>query len=598
MRSFLLKCMMIASLCVGLLCFGATTAFAATVNVKPSQGGDAWSAIQAQLNEAKEKATDAAPVTVKVAAGSYKLSRTLNIYSNTTLDLSGVTLKATSSTANMIKVGSTGVDNQRGYAYKNIAIVGGNLDNNGSSNTGIAIGHGKNITLRNLSVHNTKDAHLVEVAGTDGFTVENCKFYDQTQSKSAKTATPEAIQIDIHVKKHMKTYRSEALPMKNIVIKNNTFKNVPRGVGSHTAILNDWVENVEISGNTFTNCKSGAIQVLHYKNCRIEGNVINGAPRGIVVYTVNTKGVFFASTAAKEGGVASKVSSAYIKPASNQNIVVRNNVITLKGSDIYADSENEGILISGFNFKSALKKNSATDAIPKGNYYASGAVVEGNTITTTGHGIRLSDARNSVVSNNKITYVKGGKGGNLYGIQLINASTGNTIKGNTVKARTNGIFLTTKSSAKLIEGNTITSAGKYGIAIEGASATTITRNTIKKAVTNGIYLLRSSKATTISKNTITKVTKGSGINIDAKSTAKKITGNTVKSVKLSGIFVHKSSKSSLVSKNKITGAKKYGICVEAKSKISKITGNTINMKKAKAIKVKSGKSSMSKNKTK
>lgn len=598
MRSFLLRGMAICALCVGMLCLGATAAFGAEVTVKPKAGTDAYSVIQAELYKADTLGTESDPYVVTVAPGSYKLAYALNIHSNTKLVLTGVKFTSASSSANMIKVGAQGVDTKKGYYYQNIEIVGGDFNNNGHSSSGIVIGHSKNVTLRNMKVHNAKNGHLLEVAGTDGFTVENCSFYDQVQTANAKVSTPEAIQIDIHVEKHMKTYRSEALPMKNIVIKNCTFKNVPRGVGSHTAILNDWVENVEISNNTFTNCKSGAIQVLHYKNCTIENNTIDGAPRGIIVFTVNTKGVFLASTAVKEGKVPSKVSNSYQKPDKNQNIVIRNNTVTLKGSDIYAESENEGIMVSGFKFTSALKKSSATDAIPKGDYYASGVTIEDNVIKTTGHGIRLSDARNSVVKNNKITYVKGGKSKDFYGVQLINASTNNVIEGNTIKARTNGIFVTTKSSAKAIENNVVTSAGKYGIALEKGSATTIKGNTVKKAVMNGIYLLRGAKATTITKNTITKVTKGSGINIDANSTAKNITSNTVKNVKLSGIFVHKSSKATTVSKNKILKAGKYGIFVEMKGKVSKITDNTIKLKKDKAIVVRSGKSKQSGNKVK
>lgn len=573
-----------------------TTAEATTVTVTPTSGSVAKS-IQAELDKSATLGTKSDPYVVNVKAGSYTLEYGLKLYSNVTLNLSGVTFKLSANTdSNMLKVGETS-DTKSGYYYQNITVNGGTFDANKNSVTALKVAHAKNVTFNKVTAHNTKNAHLVEVAGTDGFTVDGCKFYNQAQDAKSSSPCPEAIQIDILVQKHMSGYRSEALPMKNVTVQNCTFKNVPRGVGSHTAVLNDWVENVKILNNTFTSCKSAAIQTLYYKNCVIEGNTISSAPRGIIVYTVNTKGVFFASTLAKEGGSSTSISSKYVKPSSNQKIVIRNNKITIKGSDIFADSENEGIMVSGFNFTSALKKSSATDAIPKGNYFASGATIEGNTISTIGHGIRLSDARNCKVLNNKVTYVKG-KTGNLYGIQLINAATNNTITGNKIKARTNGIFVTTKSSAKLIEGNTITSAGKYGIAIEKASATTIKSNVIKKAVTNGIYALRSSKVTNITKNTINNVTKGSAINIDLKSTAKKIEGNTIKKAKLSGIFVHKSSKSTLISKNKISGVKKYGIFVEDKSKVSKITRNTINVAKDRAIVVRSGTSKTSGNKTK
>lgn len=597
MRSFLLKCVAVVSLCVGVMCFGATAAFAATLDVKPASGGDAALTIQAQLDKARTTATESNPVTVRVAAGSYKLSDSLKIYSNTTLDLTDVSLKATNGKNNMIRIGPLKTDPQTGYYCKNVTVIGGDLDNSGHAVTAVIIGHCANVKLLNMKVHNANDAHLIEVSGTDGFTADGCVIYDQLQNPKSQTSSPEALQIDILVKKHMGSYRSEALAMKNIVVNNCEFRNVPRGVGSHTAFLNGWVDNVRITNNKFTNCKSGAIQLLHYTNCLIEGNVINSAPRGIVVYTVNTKGVFFGSTAAKEGSTANGLSSSYMKPPAKQNIVIRNNTITVKGTDIYADAENEGIIVSGFDFKSALKKNSSTDAIPKGNYYASGITIAGNSIKTAGHGIRLSDVRNSTIADNSITYTSG-KTRDYYGIQLTKASTNNTIKHNTIKARTNGIFVTDKSSAKLIENNRIVSCSKYGIAVDGATATTIKGNTVDKAPVNGMYIVRSSKVTTISNNTIKSVSKGSGINVDAKSTAKTIKSNTIGKVKLCGIYVHKNAKSTTITKNKITGAKKFGICVEANAKVSKITSNTIKMKKSKAIAVRSGSSKVSGNKFK
>lgn len=456
MRSLLLKGAMVVALCVGTLGLGATTAFAATtVKANPKSGADAYKVIQAQLDKAHAKAKSGNKYTVKVKKGSYKLSGTLRIYSNTTLDLTGVKLKATNKSKNMIKVGDTPLDKKTGYAYKNISIVGGDLNNAGHGCTVIQIGHVKNMSLKKMKIHNTKNAHLVEVAGADGFTVDGCTLYDQVLTKNASVSTPEAIQIDILVKRHMPTYRSEPLACKNIVVKNCTFKNVPRGVGSHTAILNRPMTNIKFLNNTFTKCTSTAIQTLNYQNCTIEGNTINGAPRGIAVYTVFPKGVFFASTLAKEGNVKTKISSAYRTPAANQNIVIRNNTIKVAGNDVITKTENSGILVYGYHFAKKLTKNAGTDAIPAGNYYASGVTVENNKVDSTGHGIRLVDTRNSVVANNTVSFTKkGSTQGSGYGIQLIENSTNNQLIGNTVTgSMTRDISIARGSTLSRDEGN-------------------------------------------------------------------------------------------------------------------------------------------------
>lgn len=503
MRASLSRAIGVAALSIGLLCFGASTAYAdTTIKVNPKSGSDVVKAIQKKLDKAHKKASVKNKYVIKVKPGSYKLGGTLKLYSNTTLDLTGVKLKATKKTSNMIKVGDTPKDNKKGYAYKNISIIGGDINNAGHSSTAIVIAHAKNVRLQGVAVHNSKNAHLVEVAGVSGFTVDGCSFYDQVQSKKAKVATPEAIQIDILVKKHMKTYRSEVLPMKNVVVKNCTFNNVPRGVGSHTAVLNSPVTNVKIQNNTFTDCKSGAIQILNYDNCLIENNTISNAPRGIVSYAINKKGVFLAKTLSEEGKTKSKVSNKYKKPKANQKIVIRGNSISLGGADIYAEAQNEGIFVGGFNFKKALKKTASTDAIPKGNYYASGITVTGNTITTIGHGIRLSDARNGVISGNRIEFrSSGSRAGDFYGIQLTNGSTNNAIADNIINnARTNGIFVLEKSSASKIDGNFITNVGKYGIGVQGSSVTNIVGNKVEGAGECGISVIKSSSAGTIANN--------------------------------------------------------------------------------------------------
>ena len=579
MRGMLKKGLVTTALAVCLVGMSATAAYADTViNVKPKKGADAYKVIQKALDKAHKKASSKKKFTIKVKKGSYRLSHHLSIYSNTTLDLSGVKLKATKRGGHMIKVGASSKDKKKGYAYKNITIKGGDLNNNGNKATALLVAHAKNVKLQNVKVHNSRDAHLMEVAGVSGLVVEKCKFYDQKQNKNTKPLTLEAIQLDILVNNHMKQYRSEVLPTKNVTIKNCTFKNVPRAIGSHTSFLNSYTTNVKILNNTFTNCKNAAVQTRGYLNCLIEGNTIEGTPLGIVIETISEEGTYLASTAVKEGKVKSSVSRKYKKPIANQNIVVRNNIISVKGAEPYFKAENEGIRVSGCLLKKAPKKTSQTDAIPKGDYYASGITIEGNKIVTAAHGVRLDDARNSVVKSNVITFkgdpkkVKKG----FYGIQLLNQSTGNNVTGNSVSQFcTNGIFVSAKSSASRIEDNAVKGSGKYGIVVYDSKATRIARNTVTDTGVVGVYIMGNAWAGSIADNTVSRVSGGTGVSVFDNSSVDGIVGNTLTDMAVNGILVQQKSRVGSLTGNAISQVGKYGIYVDALSSVKTLTGNTI-----------------------
>ena len=85
-------------------------------------------AVQNALNTARDHATAENPYIVIVPEGSYDLNGVLRMYSNTTLEMYGVTLRRTES-GNMLRVGSEdGVNTGAvGYVYENIRLSGGTL---------------------------------------------------------------------------------------------------------------------------------------------------------------------------------------------------------------------------------------------------------------------------------------------------------------------------------------------------------------------------------------------------------------------------------------------------------------------------------------
>lgn len=586
-------------LCVTLQLIAVSDAYAATtIEVAPTRP-DAYSEIQKQLNLAKKKPENG-PYTIVVAPGSYTIGHSLKLYSNTTLKLEGVSLSHGSSTrSNMIRLGD-GSDTQQGYYYQNITVVGGDLNHMGQSNTTIKLAHGKNIKIKNVTVRNTRDGHLMEVAGVKGLTIEGCVFRDQMQvSRSEDIA--EALQVDILNQKHMPGYRSEDLPMKDITIKNCTFENVPRGIGAHTAVLNRYVKNVIIKGNRFKNLKSDAIRIMNFYNCRIEGNRIENAPRGIVAYMGHSKGMYLASSLAREGGVPTNTQTTYKAPYKNQKISIRKNSIAVSGSHIYSGGTVEGIFVCGYSFSRNLKKGSEHDAIPKGNYYISGVAVSDNTIKTTGHGIRLDNARHSTVRGNKITYTGSKSGGASYfGIYALSDSRIDYIKANKVSNMKNhGILVTSKSKVKTITGNTVKSPRKCGISVQNATVTTMTKNSISKSGAAGVSVLLSGRVDSMNKNKISSP-KGAGITLESRARVRSVSGNTIVSAKKYGIAIADIKGPTSITKNKVSKCGKYAVYVNKKAKKQRVSvkSNKLTGRRSLAlVRIEGGKVSVSGSRT-
>ncbi len=407
-----------------------------TISASDIESSTAYSAIQSQLNTAKENATSSNQYKITVAAGDYTLSNSLRIYSNTTLVLTDVTLTQDSGvTANMLKIGEVD-DTNSGYYYQNITINGGTWNENLNGNTAMKLAHAKNVTIQNADFENVKNGHFMEIAGVNGLTISNCTYSNQVLNVSSSDATDdealtyEAIQLDILEQNHFKGYLYEDLANKNITVDSCTFTDVPRGIGSHTAVLNNPIDGLTITGCTFSGISSASIHVVSAKNVTISDNTIKDGPRGIAIYSYQINGTFLASTLASEGGVSSSTSTSF-QEASGSNIVISDNTITISGKDNYADYTDQysGIFVGGM-YLSKATTNADSEKIPAGTYNVSGVTISGNKIYTDYHGIRLSYVKKAVITSNKRIEYTGTSGGKYYGISLHNKSSASSIDKN------------------------------------------------------------------------------------------------------------------------------------------------------------------------
>ena len=488
----------------------------------------AFKAIQAALNSARYCATKDNIYKIVVEPGSYDLRSALHIYSNTTLSLYHVTLvRNTESISNMIRTGDDTAADKGASGYNenvNITVEGGTLDGNGTSNTMIKVTHATNFLMTGTEVCNLKNAHMIEAAAVNGFSVRNCSFRDQVLD--ADEVGYEAIQLDIPKYGHIVGCRSEALNMKDVRVEGCFFTNCPRGIGAHTQILNNPFDGIVIANNTFKDIKSVAIQGENWKNVSITENHIENTPRAIALYSIlgNGAGGFKASVLAKEGKTKATVSDAYQKPF-NSNIVISGNVITGCGNvkDIYAEYEPLAVSITGKVIEKVGKPFSdGSGGYPKGDYYIDGVTIKNNKISTAGNAVYLDNVRNAKVSSNSISCEKG----------KLTTKVGNPLTALTV----------TFSS---ISGNVITSAPYHGMELAKSTIGSITSNLISNVSLDGIILEAKSKVTgKISDNRITKAGQY-GINVRPNCAGGSVRDNIIYDCGKGGIHQEKGASVSL-----------------------------------------------------
>jgi parallel beta-helix repeat protein len=418
----------------------------------------------------------------------------------------------------------------KGYSgFKNITVIGGTfIGSNTNEGSIIRMFHATNITLNGVTLKGGACAHQMEVCAINKFYVKNCSFMDNGKSAddTDNFEKQEALQMDIPVSDKVFPHAYlDGTPMKNVEITGCTFKNVARGVGSHTLLLGAYHENIKINNNTFDNVLEESIITLNYDNCEIKNNTIKNCGGGIVVQNFKSTPQSMVTTCFN-GKTKFKGTFRY-----NMHTVISDNNIKLK----YAPTcdYGNGITVYGYN---QLKDEKGGDGktIPAGNYYISGITITKNTITTAGHGIRLTCARNCTVKNNVVK----GKGFSnkdpekekYDGVLVEHYSKNITVQNNKLSNMTrDGIFVQDQSSVKGLSNNKITGCNQRGIAFYDRSQCTgaIKNNIIKKCNGGGILVSTDTTTKAISYNTITSCAGDSGITVYNGSKTGSINHNTI-----------------------------------------------------------------------
>lgn len=426
--------------------------------------------IQAAFDEAKNKASDKNRYRIYFPKGEYHINTTLNIFSNTELYLDEKTtlVQDAPKGQNIVKAGDFSQKHILYNGFRNIKIDGGKWDMQFNGSCAMRFGHCTNLSIRNVNITNIMDAHHIEAAAVDTLSITDSTF---TSSLRRGSNSCEAIQLDIlHDSKHFPGFEEfDDTPNKNVTISGCTFSNLHSGIGTRSAVVSKYFDNVVIENNKFENIQEKAISCFNYKNSKIINNTFTNVNSGICFeYLPNN----FFGAYSQRMYIANDKSIGKIN--SKSSTVISGNVMNIK----QMAKSSYGIYAYGAKIDASTAK---ANGIVAGDYTISDLSINNNTInveenSSESRGIYITGVNKSEISSNTLTDYSSAKDG-INGINIC-ASQKNVIKNNNISGTfNNGISIFNKpfpgSKNLLITSNSISGVKSFGIRVAESSFATI-----------------------------------------------------------------------------------------------------------------------------
>ena len=525
--------------------------------------------IQQALDAAQENSGQGIFTKVVIPKGTYLISSALVVYSDTWIYCEeGVEIKRCISYGPMLRCDNNGVGGYDGV--KNVIVEGGlwngNTDQwpNTADFSNIRFAHCRNILLKDMHVKNNENGHHMEIGGAADVTIEGCTFTGYTGYRKK-----EAIQLDCM--NNSRVFAGYApfddTSCENVVIKNNLFSGICRGLGSHSATLGIYYTDILIEGNVFENLDDVAMIMYNYKNCTITNNTITNCASGI-----EFKAMSSLPNNNFNPPVVKSMEEAVDGFEDDANSVISSNTISVSGDDEYGITS--GIRLTGYEVKdngvipeNRIESNGTTIALND----AENCSIESNILVTKQDGVNYKDKNGLTLNecdNIKITdnYISGSARNGA----SVTDSSGNTLENNTIEnVGMNGINIYNGSEKNIASSNSV----KHGIAVAANSSAVIKSNSISKAGDTGILIYNGSRGE-CSGNKV-KNAVGHGI-VFSKKASGKAASNTVSGAGKHGVLVTDHCGSVALSSNKISNSKQNGICVSNYSSSASVNSNSIS----------------------
>ena len=565
-----------------------------------------WAIIQSCFNFAKSSYEDETLCRIVLPAGTYEVSsialgECFHIYSNTWLDMTaGTKLVHLSHKVCMLRNASSKTS-LSGYEHRNIILDGGTwvgLNNTLAHHDEVAICHAKNVVVRNATFDGCTGAHHLELVGVSGATITGCEFKGYTGN-----ADKEAIQLDVAGSASASSFKANDLTVtQNVVICNNYFHDVSRGVGTHYAYIGYPNHEVLIQNNTFERLKSTAVLLVSFKNAAIVRNTMKSCPDAIQILPALNGSSYYTRT-----------SKSY---TTCKNYLIEGNTITTanNSSDTIAAITIYGNRVGSTLYKlsNAMLKNNTVNAcnIALTLSRTSGIIVTGEEYASnTKYCMLAHKEAKATISNSSFTSTKGSGIKALTGCELLltkctmtncklhgvhadeatiaangcafkaNAKSGLHAKSSTLSLSScalksnKGFGIYANTSELTLKKGSAKANKKDGIR---AVSSTLRTTGFKSASNKACGIRAASTTTTINKTACSK-NKAQGVYLVSSSAS--IKKSTFKSNKKNGLLAANKSTVKTLKKNMFTKNGKYGVHCTGKSNIKKKSGNKLSSNK-------------------
>lgn len=255
--------------------------------------------LQAAFVLAGMKATKKVPYKIIIPEGTYYLSSTLHIYSNTSLLMENVVLVRDFQEGPMLMSGNYMEDSPYIEQESDIVIQGGTFDGNCSdalykavtkSFSNLYFAYAKDIQIIGVKVSNNLGGHYIDMKGVDNIIIRDCIFDKYYMNKTVKDSErKEALKFGT-----MELYSKEKegeiikkLSCNNILIQNNKFLDVFQGIGFDYIPDSRVYKNVSIHNNTFFSCRRETMILSSLYKSNIYKNRIENGKLGIWIQSLD-----------------------------------------------------------------------------------------------------------------------------------------------------------------------------------------------------------------------------------------------------------------------------------------------------------------------
>lgn len=308
--------------------------------------------------EAVQKALFSGNHNIWFPEGNYRINNTLKVNSFTTLFGYEATLVRGDNTTAIMLNNADGVTG--GYdANEHITILGLKFNGNGATYTTsctlLALGHAKDILLRDCEFYDIPGFHGVEVNGVTRTVVDRCVFHDMINGS-------EFLQLDLMNGAGLFPWFGpyDNTVCDSVTVTNCIFHDGAAGVGSHSGGDIAQHKNVIWSNNNFRNLTGAAMVPYTYINIVIVGNIVDSCAFGVaggrfgmlLTRDMIINGNSFVNITAGAGGDWGRA----IELQSIDDIVISNNVInksfgsaiTLHNCDRFSITDNKVVDYGGY----------------------------------------------------------------------------------------------------------------------------------------------------------------------------------------------------------------------------------------------------------